>query len=498
MKLLGLRLCEHDSNISYYDGKRVYYAKTERLRQEKHHGYNNLHEWERDIKKLWGITPKEIDQIGIVLDPWHHNLPKDPSNIFPHISYPIFSKKTQILKIDHHYAHALSYWPLTTKSPDVSIVIDGFGDFNIAWTVFKNNQIIDQGFVDQNGSLGMEMCRAGYFLQINSNKYDVAGKLMGLQSYGNLDKEFLESLNLFSLLNIKSLFNFKLWVKHKKDPLLAQLTSLDWINTIHYKIGQILINFFSKYCNTYDTISYSGGVAQNVIWNTLLKQKFPNLIIPPHSNDEGLSLGILEYLRKINNLPQLSLPSFPYSQTDQSPSFLPSSQTLKQVAKFLSQGKVIGWYQGNGEIGPRALGNRSILFNPLIPNGKEIVNQVKQRENYRPFGATVLEEKSNKYFDLISSNPYMLYVAQVKDPRLKCITHIDKTCRVQTVNQDSNPIFYSLIKEFEKLTNIPILLNTSLNVRGKPIASNINNAYELLYNSTLDYLVIGDKIISKT
>lgn len=331
MKLLGVQLGEHDSNLSYFDGKDVHYAKIERIYKIKHLSYKHPLDWKHDIKKLWGVSFKDIDQIGIVLDPWVYNLPedkksiypykdypfiydlpKDQSSLFPHVNYPFIDKSLPIIRIQHHYAHALSCWPTQPQESDVDIVIDGCGEINIGWTVFKNHQIIDQGFINKNGSLGQEISKAGHFLGIQGNSPDVSGKLMGLQSYGNIDYIFLSKLDGYSMLNIDKLFNFELWINHKQDLSKAKHTSLDWIKTIHYKVGQILINFFSKYATSSQFITYSGGVAQNVVWNSFLKSKFPNLIIPPHCGDEGLSLGVIEYLRKINKLPKFNLKSYPY------------------------------------------------------------------------------------------------------------------------------------------------------------------------------------------
>lgn len=312
MKLLGLRLCEHDSNISFFDGNIVHYAKTERLRKEKHHAYKNLYEWESDVKKIWGLNVKDLDQIGIVLDPWFYGLPPDPPSIFPHIDYFLPFQNISVLKVDHHYAHSLSHWPLFNKNIDNHVVIDGFGDCNISWTIFKNNQVINQGFVDTNGSIGVEMATLGNFFNLKGYGQDHAGKIMGLQSYGKIDYNFLNSLKNINMFNIKEIFNVELWKKYKKDPVLIDLTLLDWVHTIHFRIGEILLEFFQKYFDKNDIISYTGGVAQNVIWNTKLKKYFSNLVTVPHCSDEGLSLGIIEHLRRINNLPKFKPIGFPY------------------------------------------------------------------------------------------------------------------------------------------------------------------------------------------
>jgi len=166
---------------------------------------------------------------------------------------------------------------------------------------------------------------------------------------------------------------------------------------------------------------------------------------------------------------------------------------------MLADGKIIGWFQGQGEIGPRALGNRSILMRPDIPEGKEIINsRVKFREDFRPFGCSVLEAHAEKYFDCDYPSPYMLYSVKVKDKNLLgSITHIDETSRIQTVNSQNNKIFYRLLNKFYQITELPILLNTSLNVNKKPIASTEDDAMGVLAESDLDAVFVGDKIYIK-
>jgi len=310
MKLLGLRLCDHDSNISYYDGKEVHYFKTERIRGDKHHGYNNLNEWKSDIKKIWGVNYKEIDQIGIVFDTWKYNLPNDSS--FPSINYNLY-EDINLLKVNHHYAHHLSAWPLLSDLPSSSIIIDGFGDYNISWTIIKNHQIINQGYLDINGSIGQELQKVGNLISIkSSHPADIAGKVMGIQAYGKIDKGFLNTLKGYSIKNIKELYNFDLWVQYRTDLLVAQLNILDWLTTLHYKTSQILLDTFITNFSPKDKIIYAGGVAQNVIWNIELKKQFKNLITFPHCSDEGLSLGVIEHLRCINNIPKFQPINFPY------------------------------------------------------------------------------------------------------------------------------------------------------------------------------------------
>ncbi len=496
-KLLGLRLCEHDSNISYFDGSKVFYLKSERFYNQKYHAYDNLWKWKNDIKKIFNIDYKDIDEIAVVIDPWRNKLPVDNEEFYPAIEYEYLPVSNKVYRINHHLAHALSCWPLYNERPKYEIIIDGFGDINNSWTVIKDNKILKRGYQNKNGSLGLSMCKAAQWLNIESDQYGAASKLMGLQSYGKIVQPFRETLN-YDMHSIDSLFDTNNFNKFLNSDLLAALQPLDWIRTVHDKVSDILINFFEEVTDgNYDAeISYSGGVAQNVIWNTALKNKFKNLTIPPHCNDEGLSLGALEYLRIKNNLPRFELDNFPYIQSDESPEDNPSREIIIETAEHLKNNKIVAWYQSNGEIGPRALGNRSLLLNPLIKNGKKIINTIKKRETYRPFGASILKEYVKEYFNTNIDNPHMLYVGKTTKKDLKCITHVDGTCRFQSVDK-SNQIYYSLIKEFYEITGCPLLLNTSFNVNGKPIMSKINDAKYFFNNSDIDVLVVGNKIYKK-
>ena len=492
MKLLGIRVCEHDSNFSYFDGKNLRYFKSERLNGIKHHAYNDLYIWRDVIKDKFGDNPDTIDEIAIVLDPWlYKNKPWDRKNenFFPSIDYPHINANCPVYRVDHHYAHALSVY----DDFDIHMVFDGFGDKEISWSIIKNDKIIERGDFSKHGSLGAELGGAARLFDIKAvHTADLAGKLMGLQSYGTFNKEFYKTLS-YDIYQVIDLYNIKNWEYFKGDYKVSCLTALDWIKTIHEKSGEILLETFKKYCNKSDKICFTGGVAQNVIWNTKLKDYFNNLHVPPHTPDEGLSLGAIEFLRKKNNLSRFKLDNFPYSQLDESPNENPTKETINKAANLLSQGKIIGWYQGHGEVGPRALGNRSILMDPRIKNGKKLINKIKKRENYRPFGASILHDKAKIIFKNYYDNPYMTYVSDISK-EYDSIRHIDGSCRYQSVY---NGIFYDLISKFYDLTGCPIVLNTSLNINGEPIAGSIRQAKELFNRSNLDCLIYGNEIMEK-
>ena len=151
------------------------------------------------------------------------------------------------------------------------------------------------------------------------------------------------------------------------------------------------------------------------------------------------------------------------------------------------------------EWGPRALGNRSILADPRNAKMKDILNEkIKHRESFRPFAPSVLEEFSSDYFEIDIPSPYMLMVAKVKQPeKIPAVTHVDGTARLQTVSKESNPLYYELINQFYKITEIPIVINTSMNVMGEPIVNTPSDAYNMILKTDMDYLVLGNNLISK-
>jgi carbamoyltransferase len=497
MRFIGIRLCEHDSNITYTNGSKVKYYKSERDYQIKHHGFDDLSQWKKIIDR-WEINPKQIDAIGIVLDCFRHPYIKcDESKLYEVIDIPLFKSmgfECPVFRIDHHYSHFLSCWTLGVN-PTKSFVFDGWGDDWISHSCFDGERRILKYHRQEYPSLGGLLGHLGQIIGLSGSSHDLAGKVMALKGYGNRflidDENFSEK---YSLKNLDSLWDLD-YVKSIKND---QKRLYSHIRFCHEQSERIYADHFVNHSSRDDIICYSGGVAQNTIINSEIKKVRPNLVIPPHCNDEGLSLGIVEFLRKYYDQESFDNSGYPYWQSDEKPKTVVTEKTIKKTAEFLAQGKIIGWYQGNGEVGPRALGNRSILMNPSIKDGKDTINKkVKHRESFRPFGASILEEKTSDYFHWNDVSPHMLYVMDVIDCQsFPAITHVDGTCRIQTVSPNIST-YYSLIQEFENLTGIPMLLNTSLNNGGKPICGSPNEALELFNSSDLDVLVIGDIIHQK-
>lgn len=474
-------------NISYYDGKYVHYLKAERVLQEKHFSTADFNLCYVLVKKHFGIDINSVDYIAIDFEgrfAQENGIPDDMAKDYRDnyegktLAFEIKGKLKQKLGlfpptffVSHHYAHSLSGWMMEKKS-NVSIIIDGVGDGR-AWSVFNRKGLKAKGPVE-NGSIGLNMMYASRHLGVTAHDpNDLAGKVMGIQAYGKLDLDYLESLRAYGMNDIDKVFSY-----NNKEPL-------DWIRTVHERTGEILVDFFKKHVKPKDKVFYAGGVAQNIVWNTELRKHF-DLIIPPHCGDEGCSLGGIEYLRRKTQTMYFKIFDFPYSQTDVEPE-LPSQNTIKEAARLLADKKIVGWYQGNGEVGPRALGNRSIFMSPLLT--KEDINRVKGRESYRPFGASVLEEVASDYFILDGKDEYMLYMGKVREEcNFPCITHVDGSCRVQTVYK-KNMYLRQLLEAFREYTGYPILLNTSLNMAGKPIAGSPEHINEL----ELDAVFVGDR-----
>lgn len=498
MKFLGLRLCDHDSNITYTNDDKVHYYKSERDFQIKHHGFNSLTDWVFVLKK-WNVSPSEIDAICIVTDYFaHQHIKIDEKTLVEEMQVPEFVDlgfNCPIYRIDHHYAHALSCWT-SGKEFDVDFVFDGFGNQEITHTIFESEERKSFYQMIDLSSVGELMGQFGFLYGLKGHPQDFAGKLMALKAYANLSekdrttkKEKYKDCTVF---NFDLIWNKSHFKKFKKDQ-----SKINYISISHEVSERVMTDYFKETAR--GTISYSGGVAQNTLINSAIKNSINcDIYIPPHCNDEGLSLGAVEFLRKLYKQELFDSSGFPFWQTDECPETRPSIETIKRTAEFLAEGKIVGWYQGHGEVGPRALGNRSILMNPTIKDGKDKLNErVKHREYYRPFGASILEEKTSLYFNWYDQSPYMLYVTDIIDKiSFPSIMHLDETCRIQTVSKDLED-YYCLIDQFEQLTGIPMVLNTSLNNGGKPIAGHIDNSLQLFNETEMDVLVVGNQIYSK-
>jgi carbamoyltransferase len=453
MIFVGIGDAIHDTSICALIDGEFKYRKSERHLKIKHHEADG--EWYTKTLNEWGIS--KVD--GLAYTDKGKRLSDNKFVRKPYNGVEYIQEDDRIC-LDHHTAHKYS----TFTEADQYAIFDGKGSGGFSGR-YSGMTIINEKITRYKDlSVGKYLQKIGYALKFSGKEIDFPGKIMGLQAYGEPYELDLNDID-------------KLLTEIKVDT--RDQTFLNFVASVHKACEKKQLQYFEQF-NPDKLIVCSGGVMLNTVINRELRKKY-KLDILPHVYDGGLSIGCLRYVAG-----NFCIPNFPYIQDDVSPED-PSDKTIELAAEYLAQGKIIGWYQGHGEIGPRALGNRSILMSPLIKNGKDILNQkVKKREWWRPFGASVIKEQAHKYFD-IDDSPYMLYNSKVLVDGLNSITHVDGTCRHQTVKDGH---FYRLLKRFEEKTGIPVLLNTSLNVGGKPIASDKDSAIV----QGLDYLFFGNEI----
>ena len=449
----------------------------------------------------------------------------------------------EIIFPEHHMSHAAHAFYTSPFEDAAILTIDGVGEWSTLSLGFaKNNSIKITHDVRWPHSLGLFYSAFTYFLgfKVNEGEY----KLMGLSSYGT-PKYY--DLILEKLIDVKEdgsfhlnmdyfAFTYDKVMTNKKFSELFGITPRtknEKVEQIHFDIGasaqKVLEHILLKivkflYENTQvKNLCVAGGVALNGVANNRLlnESQFENIHIPPSPGDAGSAVGCAQYLHFVHNCNKRNIETNnakrvqeniyvgpDYSQ-DEINHFLNSNNItyesfekkllLEKTVKLIADGKIVGWYQGKMEWGPRALGNRSILADPRDAKMKDILNEkIKHRESFRPFAPSILEEYESDYFNIKMPSPYMLFVCDVKQPeKIPAVTHVDGTARLQTVSKESNPLYYELINEFYTLTGVPVLINTSMNVMGEPIVNTPEQAYNMLVKTDMDILVMGNNIISR-
>jgi carbamoyltransferase len=333
------------------------------------------------------------------------------------------------------------------------------------------------------------------------------GKTMGLSSYGSptdYPKFFNEkSQPIWDLFTEEN--SHKRLFKGHEDKVIKELTEenhkfyADYAYQVQVQtqeaVGSLIERAIQKSgCNN---VCMIGGYGMNIVANHYYLQRFPDVefYFEPNADDGGLPIGagMLYYhaLTKDKRIRPLKTTSFHGIHYDVS-QYKGKTTPIKDIANLLNKNKSVAVYTGLAEAGQRALGNRSILFNALNPDAKDLVNKIKKREWYRPFACMVLEENANVYFDMgrIKSSPFMTICFPVRPEYVKVIpgvTHVDNTCRVQTVSQ-TDGYLYELLQEFKKLSGHGILLNTSFNLAGEPLVETPEDAFRTLNDCCLDYL----------
>ena len=495
--------------------------------------------FERLLDNYIAVAPRGMFSFLDVIPKWIHKRLWIKKDIKNHLK----GFKGDIIFPEHHMSHAAHAFYTSPFEESAVLTVDGVGEWTTtSFGIAKNNSINLTNDMRWPHSLGLFYSAFTYFLgfQVNEGEY----KLMGLSAYG---KPKYYDLILDNLIDVKDdgsihlnmeYFSFtydKVMTSKKFSELfnISPKSKNDKTLQIHFDIGasaqKVLEDVLLKMVNhiysktKMKNLCIGGGVALNGVANyKILKESpFENIHIPPSPGDAGSAIGAAQYLYHIfhnnskNNFQNNAQlihenvyvgPSFSNEQiTEYLDSKKISYQSfdrnllLKTTAQLIADGNVVGWYQGKMEWGPRALGNRSILADPRRADMKDILNtKIKHRESFRPFAPSILEEYTSEYFEIDIPSPYMLMVVPVKKPKdIPAVTHVDGTGRLQTVSKNTNPLYYDLISEFNKITGVPVIINTSMNVMGEPIVNTPEEAYQMIVKTDMDCIVMGNNLVKK-
>ena len=425
----------------------------------------------------------------------------------------------KLVYMNHHLTHAASAARCSGFNECIILTLDGVGeDESGSVSVYSNGNIKKLKSIGMNQSLGALYTDFTALCGFKSHSHE--GKTMGLAPFGSLIEGLQEKLIKFHHkgYTLKKNWNktlIKSFKSRRPDEDLSDIhknlafTAQDSLE----KCALSIVNYYSKKLNI-KNIALAGGVALNCDMNTkiLFSKNIDEVFVQPASNDAGCALGAaLElYYQKTNIDPNFRLKNSYYGPSYSQKEvidFLVESKisyrksSLDALAKLLSNGSLVGWFNGKMEFGPRSLGGRSILAHPSIKGIKDKVNnEVKHRETWRPFAPSVLYEHQHEYFKHSYFSPFMLMTFESKQEKLETIQeviHVDNTSRIQSVRKEDSPEFYELIYKFYELTGIPMLLNTSFNDAEKPICLSPRQAVQTFYSTGLDYLYIEGLLLSK-
>jgi carbamoyltransferase len=444
----------------------------------------------------------------------------------------------EIKYFDHHHSHAASSFFFSGFDEAAILTVDGVGEWaTTTYGTGNRNKIELLEEVQFPNSIGLLYSTITNYIgfEVNGGEY----KVMGLAPYGRaryVDEirrlitlkeggQFELNMEFFDFHSTESMFTDKLShllgePQRKPESGISQFHK-DVAHSLQVVLEEVLLEkvnyLYEKTSLKY--ICMAGGVALNCVANgrILRKGPFDKMFVQPAANDSGGALGAAAAAHiemtnaKLQDMPLKSVFLGPeYNNRDirclldaAGLNFNDHHGNLEdlfyQVASMIAEGKVVGWFQGRMEFGPRALGNRSILADPRGTDMRDRINSmVKKREAFRPFAPAVLEAYAKDHFDLDHSSPFMLETCPViSHLDLPAITHVDNSARVQTVNFDSNPRFAMLLEAFNRITSCPILLNTSFNVRGEPIVCSPEDALKCFIMTDIDCLVMNDYVIER-
>jgi carbamoyltransferase len=436
-----------------------------------------------------------------------------------------------VKKYDHHLTHAATACFTSPFHEACCVVVDGYGEGSAFNCYRYHDGKIEQlpGVKDGDGSLGSfysAVCDTCGFEELLGEEW----KVMGLAAYGKFDQQIYDLLKSYIKVDGLSLKDcspdwkaslFEKLYSMRRKPWEPAIVAADIAYNGQLVYTELLYEFLRNVCqlNISDNLVMSGGCCLNSAANGTITEKtgFKNLYVFSAPADDGNAIGAALLAYYEDHPDERRTPGFqsPYLGSELSQYKIEhlkrfgNFKKIKrypddihyQAAKLLADGKIIGWVQGKAEFGPRALGNRSILADPRSPAIKDIINErVKFREEFRPLAPSILHEFGPEYFENYQETPYMERALRFKEEvkhKVPGVVHEDGTGRLQTVKKEWNERYYNLIKAFYELTGIPLVLNTSYNVMGKPIIHSVEDAIAVFCTSGLDAVVLGDLLIEK-
>jgi carbamoyltransferase len=457
----------------------------------------------------------------------------------------------EVVNIEHHLAHLSSSYFVSDFDTAVGFSYDGSGDFVSAMhAVCEGHNITIKNKVTLPHSLGHFYSALCQF--IGFDQFGEEYKVMGLAPYGEdaYKSEMHEILKLpsnkwFQLnedyfniykgmseaelkddgaMRLGSLYSPELCnllgnARVRGEELTQREKDLAKSTQVHFERAALQSLQAINQVNPIKNLVMAGGCALNGVMNAKIYRDTPvqKMYLQCASSDDGTAIGAAYacWHMKLGNSKRFHMkhafwgPEYSDHEIEQAiidagysvGKLKDADQTVEVAARLIEAGNVVGWYQGRSEWGPRALGNRSILANPLIPSMKDIINKkIKKRESFRPFAPSVLREEVSRFFEQDIDSPFMMHVVKFKTEflgKFPAVTHIDGTGRLQTVDRDNNALYYKLIKEFKKLTGYGILLNTSFN-ENEPIVDTPAQAVACFKRTDMDVLVMGDYIVTKS
>ncbi|MFH1606052.1 MAG: carbamoyltransferase [Nanoarchaeota archaeon] len=559
MIVLGISCFYHDAAACIVkDGIVVAAVDEERFSRKKHDNSFPKDAINYCLKEA-GVSFDKVDYIGFyerpivkferVLSSMIQTFPKSwfvfatalPSWFLEKLRIPSILKKKfkydgEVVFVEHHLAHAASAFLPSPFNEAAILTIDGVGEWATAtYGVGKENNIQLSKQISFPHSLGLlySAITAHIGFKVNNDEY----KIMGLAPYGK--PTMIEKLK--KVISVKEDGSFELdlsyFTFHYKNKMLSKKFSKEFgparkkktpiakrdkdLAASLQKLTEEILLKMTKHIHKEtkkENLCIAGGVALNSVANGLIEREsgFKKIFIQPSAGDSGGAMGVALYIyntlldkkrKYVLRNPFLG----PGYSKEEIKEFLTKNniefkeykaqELLKKTAKLIYQNKIVGWFQGRMEWGPRALGARSILANACNPKMKDILNKkVKHREEFRPFAPVCPIEDASEYFEIMDETPFMLKVCYVKKDKQKLIpavTHIDETARLQTIRREVNSKYYDLLKEFKKLSGVPVIVNTSFNIMGEPIVLTPKDAYKCFKGTRIDCLVMNNFLIEK-